>query len=120
MRTLIALVVKFVMTLAAAGIAGYFVGITNWFFLLMVALVGTVVNYILGDLFVLPAAGNIIASLGDGIMAGLIGYIMAVRNRAVVENALLFALIFGVIVAVGEYFFHKYLAKDRKVAPNPR
>jgi hypothetical protein len=120
MHTALALAVKFGMTLAAAAIAGYFIGVVNWGLFFMLALIGSVANYIIGDLMVLPAAGNVIASLGDGIMGALVAYIIAARNRAfAVNEAVMYAVIFGIIVAVGEFFFHKWLAADRKISPDP-
>lgn len=120
MRTILALVVKFGMTFSAAVIAGYFVGVVNWGLFLILALIGTVANYIIGDLLILPAAGNIIATIADGGMAALIAYIITARNRAFAANeAVMYAAIFGIIVAVGEFLFHRWLLSDKKVSPNP-
>lgn len=120
MRTVLALIVKFGMTLVAAALAGYLVGVVDWGLFLMLALVGTVANYIIGDLVILPAAGNIVASIADGGLAALIAYVITVRNiNFAADSALMYALVFGVIVAVGEFFFHKWLAADKKVSPNP-
>jgi hypothetical protein len=120
MKTVWALAVKFGMTLVAIALAGYLVGIIDWGVFLVVAIVGTVVNYVLGDLFVLPAAGNIVASIGDGGMAAFIAYIITIRNRTfAVDRTIMFAVLFGVLVAIGEYFFHKWIASEEKVSPNP-
>lgn len=121
MKTALALAVKFGATLAAVVVAGYFVGVVNWGLFFSIALIGTVVNYIVGDLLVLRAAGNIVASIGDGGMAGLIAFFMAVRNQDFGANqAFLFAVIFGIIVAVVEFFFHKWIAGEKGVAPNTK
>lgn len=119
MRTLLALAIKFMMTFAAAVIAGFVVGVTNLGLLFLLAVVGTVVNYILGDLFVLPATSNTVASVADGGLAGALAYIIATNNRVLVADAIIFSVVFGLLVMVGEYFFHRYLKKEKHVAPNP-
>lgn len=120
MRTALALAAKFGLTFVAAVIAGYFAGVVNFGLFFVIAIVGTVVNYIVGDLFVLPAAGNIVASLGDGLMAGVIAYLLTVRRAEFFGNTpVMFAAVFGIIVAIGEFFFHIWLEKDEKVSPNP-
>lgn len=115
-RTLASLIMKFVLTFAAAAVA--FLVMTenpaSWVF--VVALVGTALNYLLGDLVVLPKYGNIIASLGDGILAALVAYVTDLYTAAF--NTTYTALaVFFVIVTVVEYFFHRYLLREEKVAP---
>ncbi|MDW7649765.1 MAG: DUF2512 family protein [Bacillota bacterium] len=119
MRTFWALAIKFVMTLLAAAIAGFASGMTSAGVIFLTAAVGTVVNYIMGDLFILPAAGNAVASIADGGVAAVLAYIVAIQSRVFITDAFVFALVFGLLVAIGEYFFHKYLAKEKHVAPNP-
>jgi len=121
MKTASALAVKFGATFVAVVVAGYFVGVVNWGLFFWIAVIGTVVNYIVGDLLVLRAGGNIVASIGDGGMAGLIAYFMAVTNQDFIANeALSFAVIFGLIVAAVEFFFHKWIAAEKEVAPNTK
>ena len=117
MRTFMALIVKFALTLGAAAIAGALAGTIDWGLIFMLGLIGTIVNYLVGDLLILPATGNIVASIADGGLAGLLAYFFAVRNTAFAGSVFMFALAFGLIVMVAEFVFHMYLKKDEKVAP---
>lgn len=84
--------------------------------ILIFSLIGTAINYIIGDLMVFPRFGNITASIGDGVMGALVAYLIAAMtpNLNVTTTSL---IILAVLIAGGEYFFHKYLAKSDKVAP---
>lgn len=77
---------------------------------IMLALIITIVAYILGDLLILPAFGNLSASISDGIIAFLITWLTPfVVTRITITAGT--ALTVGVLVGVGEYFFHKYFAR---------
>ncbi len=74
------------------------------------AIVITVVAYVLGDLLILPAYGNLAASISDGIIALLIAWLtpfVAPNIPVTFGNA--FAV--GILVGIGEWFFHKYMAR---------
>lgn len=114
-QTAVALLIKFVMTFAIA-----FLSFTSpnqaWGGILAVAILGTIINYLVGDLMVLPVFGNFVASIGDGAMAALTAVVVA----AVAERfdlGLTSVLFFGSLVAIGEYFFHRYLLRAKHVAP---
>ena len=77
---------------------------------------GTALNYLFGDLFVLPKWGNLGASIVDGILAIGLAYIVDLAVPAFTTSAA-GLLIFGALVAVGEYLFHQYLKRSEKVAP---
>lgn len=116
MKTTVALLVKFVATLAAAGIAFSIMDNNPWSYAFLIAILGTVVNYIVGDLMVLPNFGNTIAALGDGVMAALVALFVDLFST-VFNTGFVNYLVFGVIVLVAEYFFHNYLKKSEEVAP---
>lgn len=112
-KTATALVIKFAMTFIFTAVAFMSLNNNAWIWVLIVALAATALNYWVGDLMVLPRYGNIVASLGDGIMAVLVAYI--VDLLVVPFRTGLTALIaFGVLIAVGEYFFHQYLRRTEK------
>ena len=117
MRTYSALGIKFLLTLVIAGIATLLTGIFNLGLIFVVAVVVTLVNYIFGDMLVFPATGNIIASIADGGIAGFLAYVTA--NGFPLENVIGFAVTFGILIMVGEYFFHKYVLKGKKFSTNP-
>lgn len=118
-NTTTALLIKFVLTFGAAWFALGLVDTVPFTWILTIAVIGTILNYILGDLIVLPALGNVVASIGDGIMAALVAYMVALFtiDFAPTWGSL---ITFGVIVAVVEFFFHMYLKKDNKVAPKEK
>jgi hypothetical protein len=86
----------------------------GWIFTLAVA--GTLLNYLIGDLFVLPTFGNIVASIGDVLLGGLTAYMLDIFSPGVVTTYRSLA-VFGFIVAIAEFFFHMYLKSTDEVAP---
>jgi len=112
-KTATALIIKFAMTFVFAAIAFMTLNNNAWTWVLLVALVGTAINYWVGDLMVLPKYGNIVASLGDGVMALVVAYIV---DLLVVpfRTGLTSLVVFGVLIAIGEYFFHQYLRRPEK------
>jgi hypothetical protein len=115
-RTTIALIIKFAATYLAAMIAFGYINDNSTSWILMVALAGTILNWVLGDLFVLPRYGNVIAAIGDGVMAAATAFIIDLFST-VFDTTLVSLITFAVIVAVAEYFFHMYLKSDNKVGP---
>ena len=115
MRTIVALVVKFLLTTAVAAVAFRPLG-NPWGTIVALGIAGTALNYILGDLIVLPSMGNVVASVADGGLAAVTAYVWD-RLSTAFDTTTGSLLLFGLLVAVAEYFFHKYLAADRKVAP---
>jgi hypothetical protein len=76
-----------------------------------IAIVITVVAYVLGDLLILPAYGNTAASISDGIIAFLITWLtpfVATNIPVTIGNA----LAVGILVGAAEWFFHKYVARN--------
>lgn len=82
---------------------------------LITALVLSIIAYALGDLFVLPAYGNITATIGDIILAAVVFYAADLMvNGAITLSAAGWLLALGGI-ALGEWFLHRYL----KLSPVP-
>lgn len=78
------------------------------------ALVGTVINYLFGDKYILPQYGNISACIIDGFMAGLTAYAIDLLYREF-EVGILTLIILALLVAIGEYFFHLYIFKSENI-----
>ncbi|MEG6616696.1 DUF2512 family protein [Peptococcaceae bacterium 1198_IL3148] len=116
-RTTMALIVKFIMTFLAAWIIFGVMLDNPLSHVLLLSALGTAINYLLGDLMVLPKFGNAVASVGDGVMAALTAYILDMLIP-VFETTFTALILFTLAVAAFEYFFHQYLLKDEKVAPN--
>lgn len=115
-NTATALLVKLVMTLLFAGLTLVYVDGNPWSWVFLIAFLVTAVNYLAGDLVVLPAFGNLIASIGDGVMAALLAYVVDLLTPAVRTSAASL-VVFAVLVAIGEYFFHQYLRRSDTVEP---
>lgn len=116
MKTGAALVVKFLMTLAATAIAFRLFAANPWYWIFVIALVGTALNYLLGDVVILPNWGNIPAVIMDGLMAVLTAYVVSYVAADFSINILSALVLFG-LVAVAEYFFHMFLERSEEVAP---
>ncbi|KKB42612.1 DUF2512 family protein [Bacillus thermotolerans] len=109
MRHLTAILIKFVAITAVLYLAlelvmdgGVFVDA-----LIMGAIV-TVVSYVLGDLMVLPAAGNSVAVFGDIILSAILVWVLGmVFNNA--AGIFVNALVISVVFAIAEWFFHIYM-----------
>lgn len=115
-KTSVALIIKFAMTFIAAAIAFMVLEQNTWAWVALVALAGTILNYLAGDLLILPRFGNIVASLADGVLAAVTAYVVDLIVPAFTTTWGTLAA-FAVLVAVAEYFFHAYLRRSEKVAP---
>jgi flagellar biosynthesis component FlhA len=124
---LTALIIKFAFTFAAAWLAFGYVGGNPIGWVLITALAVTILNYFIGDLIVLPAFGNIIASIGDGLLGAITAFVISLLTGSVkpdnINNQipnlfrtnLLTLVFFALIIMIAEYFFHKYLTQTSKV-----
>jgi hypothetical protein len=108
MKTTIALIIKFIVTMAAAWIAFMMFGTVAFWTVVIIAFAGTVINYLIGDLLILPRWGNVIAAICDGILGGLAAW-MILAVAPVTYAFMNSVYIFAIIVAVAEFFFHMYL-----------
>jgi hypothetical protein len=82
----------------------------------LVAILGTVIDYLAGDLLILPRVGSLIGAIINGGLAALIAIAVAAAAPAFTTTTFS-VLVFAVLIAVGEYFFHQYLLKADKVEP---
>ncbi|MCL5289468.1 MAG: YndM family protein [Firmicutes bacterium] len=107
-KTTTALAVKFVMTFAAAWIAVSLIAGNEWTWALWVGILGTIINYVIGDRFFLPNYGNMVASVAGGILGAGLLFMLDMLSADLSLNAT-WQPTFFLLVAVGEYFFHRYL-----------
>lgn len=108
MKTVFAVIIKFIVTLGAAWISFMMFSTAAFWTVLIIAVAGTVLNYLIGDLLVLPRFGNVAASILDGILGGAIAWMVLLYYPAAYGN-ITSVYIFAVIIAVAEFFFHMYL-----------
>ncbi len=105
-----ALIIKFIMTyfFTVLALQVFISNPRQWVFLLALAV--TVANYLVGDILVLSSFSNSVTAAGDGLMAALAAHIAGVVVGPF--NTTLFAIIvYGVLIFVGEFYFHKYLLR---------
>ncbi|GGE26287.1 membrane protein [Pullulanibacillus camelliae] len=105
------LLIKFIMVFAVLYVvAGLFY---EWSFssVLWTSIVLTVVAYLIGDLWILSTAGNVMATLIDFILGlsilWILGNVFLDRAVSMVREPMISAL----IIAAGEWLFHKYLVE---------
>lgn len=117
METTKKLLYKFITTFIAAWLAFALIDQNITGIILIVALAGAILKYMLGDLFVFPSLGNILASAIDGVLAAVTAYIFDLlsTNFSTSSTGL---IIFAALIAVAEYGFHIYLLKNEKITRN--
>ena len=115
-KTTSALLFKLLMTLIIAEIAFGIIGGNAFKWVFLVAVLGTVIDYLAGDLLILPKVGSFIGAIINGVLAALIAFAVAMAVPAFTITTFP-VLTFAVLVGVGEYFFHQYLLKADKVEP---
>jgi Na+/phosphate symporter len=122
---LIALIVKFVFTFAAAWLSFGYIGGNALGWIILTALAVAILTYFISDLIILPSFGNIVASIVDGLLGTLTAFLInllagGIKSNNQIANVFrtnLFTLaFFAVVIAVIEYFFHKYLLQSNKVS----
>ena len=64
-----ALLFKFLMTLLVTGIAFGIIGGNDFKWVLLVAVLGTVIDYLAGDLLILPKVGSLMGAVINGVLA---------------------------------------------------
>lgn len=119
MKHLKALIIKFVMSAVVLGIV--LTGIYNYNFSesMLISLVLTVVAYALGDLLVYRNAAddsdykkrNTVATISDLILSFLVIWIMGASLLGNTSTIIQGSIISAIVIALGEWFFHKYLDK---------
>ena len=116
MKTIIALIIKFSLTLGAAWIAFSIFDNIAFSLVLLIAVIGTFLNYVIGDLFILPSFGNTFASIADGGLSVVTAFLLITLSYDL--TTLISLIVFAIVIAVTEYFFHIYLLKVREIAPD--
>lgn len=115
MKHVSALLVKFIIVTAIIEVILNMQTYLTFTDILYIALAVTVPGYIIGDLLILPASNNTIAAVADFCLA-LVTIYMFNSLWNISEISINSALISAVVLGVGEWIFHKYLASN--VLPN--
>jgi len=118
-----ALIIKFVMVAVVLGIV--LTGIYDGEFgdTLLISAVLTIVAYVIGDLLIFRKAGddhernadhakrNTIATVSDAVLTFFVVWLMGKSLFINDGDVLAASFISAIIIAAGEWFFHKYLDK---------
>ncbi|GAB7386804.1 YndM family protein [Bacillaceae bacterium] len=112
MNHLRALLLKFAMIIVVLSIVLGLVYRADFADIFWISLILTITAYVLGDLFVLPFAGNWVATLADLGLAFLGVWLLGAYLFALDIPLTGAAALSAVAVAAGEWFFHKYI-RDR-------
>lgn len=112
MKQTTALIIKFLMTAAILEVVLLLLSELTFGSVLWIALTVTIIGFLVGDLFILPATNNLVAVIGD---MGLSLVIIYLFNFFWNTNDIPFlsALIAAAVIGAGEWFFHKSI--DRQV-----
>jgi hypothetical protein len=110
------LLLKYAMTFVAGFLTLSLIDGNSVLEVLVLALAVAALNYGVGDLVVLPAYGNLVAAIGDGLMAAVLVYIISLIWPAITVS-FLSLVIFAVLIAIAEYFLHNYLLAAEEVKP---
>jgi len=106
------LLIKFVMCLAVVWIIlGGFYNVT-FGHVLTLSIILTVVSYVLGDLYLLPRFENWGATISDFILAVAVIWLYLVNFVDVTLPVLTAAALTSLVLSLGEWFFHKYVADN--------
>jgi hypothetical protein len=107
-----ALVVKFLMTAFILEVALLLLSDLSFGQILFLSLIITIISYLIGDMVLLPATNNAVATIADMILNTIIVYLF---NFILNINDITFiaALISGILLGVGEFYFHKII--DRSI-----
>ena len=116
MRTAIALIFKYIATYVAAWTAFRYIDGNPLIWTITVSIIATIGNWFIGDLRILPAYGNIIAAIGDGVLGALFAFIIATFAPNF-QVSLISLPTFAFIIFAVEVFFHMYILKDDRVDP---
>ena len=105
-----AIITKFLLIVTVLGLFLPAVGKVLTFTAVIAAVVVTVTAYLIADLLVLPKYGNRVAVAMDGLITMAVTW----ETAWVLENVqvpILGLILVALIVGLGEWYYHRYLAR---------
>lgn len=112
MKHLRSLLIKFVLILAMTSVVFGFLYGVSFGDILTISLLLTMGAYLLGDMFILPAYGNTVATLADFGLAYFGSWLI---GAMIIEQPIrigVASFISAILIAAGEVFFHRYLMRN--------
>jgi len=112
MKHVTALIIKFVMVAVILEVTFFILTNLNITEVLYLSALVTIVAYVLGDLIILPVSNNTIATIADMglVVATIYFYNYLLRTTDIISFT--DALVPAVIIGLGEWFFHRYVASS--------
>ena len=111
LRHISALIVKYVMTAIILEIVLLLLSSVSFSGILLIALAVTAISYMIGDMLVLSATNNLVATLADIVLAFITIYLFNfIWSRG--DIPFMSALIASVAIGFGEWFFHKIIDRS--------
>ncbi len=106
MKHATALLIKFILAAVVLEVDLLILSDLNFIQILYLALLIAVASYLVGDLLILPATNNIIATISDVVISLIIVFLF---NRIWMKGSisLLSAVVAAVAIGFAEWFFHK-------------
>lgn len=111
MKHVYAFIVKYLMVAVLLEVLMYLLTNLSFKEILVVALAVTVVSYLIGDLLILAVSSNFVATLADAVLALLTIYVFNyVAGYGTID--FIDALVCALVLAVGEWIFHRYMVRN--------
>lgn len=116
MKHLRNLIIKFLVVLIVLEIVLSLLTNLNFMDIAYVSLAVTLLSYFIGDLLILPKTNNTVATAADLALS----FVTILLFDALIPGGVITpidALWSSLALALGEWFFHKYLAREQTVLP---
>jgi fructose-specific phosphotransferase system IIC component len=110
-NTFLGLIMKLVLTFLATWIAYGLIERNTLIWIFIVALAITLVNYLIGDIMILPRYGTMSSTVANAIMAVIVAWLI---DMITIEFYItwLSSLVFIAVIYIFEYFLHRYIVND--------
>lgn len=110
MKHIWAVILKYLMALILLEIVLSLATTLTIYEIAVVSAAVTILSYLLGDLLILAFSNNFVATVADAVLAFLTIYMFNFWSDYGIITAG-DAIISAVVLAAGEWFFHKYMVK---------
>lgn len=87
-----------------------FVAEVNWVNSLIISLILTALAYLIGDIYILPKTGNLLATIADGGLALLLLWSLRYFTMIRISNSSILYIVIAVILVEG-ILYHPYLKR---------
>lgn len=111
MKHIYALLIKFIMVTVVLEIVLSLMTNLTFTEILNISIAVTLIAYAIGDLYILSSSNNTIATVADFVLTlvtiYLSNYILNIREISFTD-----AFVSALVLGIGEWIFHKYIARN--------